>query len=129
MRPYHHNDYYTLVKWWDGWEWEEPVPEMALPPTGVIEEGLAAGFVYLTNSQVGWITWIVTNPQASTRDRIPAIKDVVRELKKVAENNGVTILHSSLPTHQMGLVRLLEDEGFLRSPVPMINLIALSGAT
>ena len=56
-----------LVGWWEDWGWEPPAKDF-LPDDG--EGGLivldndtpvCAGFIYITNSKVAWVDWIISN--------------------------------------------------------------------
>ena len=56
-----------LTKWWDDWGWESPQKDF-LPDNGTGgvmvldgEEPICAGFIYVTNSSVAWVDWIVSS--------------------------------------------------------------------
>jgi len=69
VRPLNLDDYNTyLVKWWEDWGWKAP-PKDFLPDDGkggmmiLDRDGtpICAGFVYMTNSKVAWVDWIISN--------------------------------------------------------------------
>jgi hypothetical protein len=66
-----------------------PVTRDALPATGIIEPGVAAGFVFRTDSSIGFIHGLVTNPDASLRARHAAIHRIMKVLVEVARGLGI----------------------------------------
>ena len=68
------NDYdEILVKWWKDWGWEAP-PKDFLPENGTSglivfdgDEPICAGFIYLTNSEVAWVDWIISSKTYNTK--------------------------------------------------------------
>ena len=56
-----------LVKWWKDWRWTAP-PKDFLPENGeggfIVYDNdipVCAGYIYMTNSKVGWCDWIISN--------------------------------------------------------------------
>ena len=68
IRPLNDTDYEeVLVGWWKDWKWTAPVPAF-LPDDGkggimVLDNDMpvCAGFIYMTNSKVAWVDWIISN--------------------------------------------------------------------
>lgn len=68
VRKLNKTDYQDiLVKWWSDWRWTAP-PKDFLPDDGeggfIVYDGdtpVCAGYIYLTNSKVGWCDWIISN--------------------------------------------------------------------
>ena len=68
VRKLNSTDYDSiLTKWWKNWRWTSP-PKDFLPENGeggfiVYEEDIpvCAGYIYITNSKVGWCDWIISN--------------------------------------------------------------------
>jgi hypothetical protein len=68
VRKLNNTDYnLILTKWWKDWRWTPP-PKDFLPENGeggfIVydkEIPVCAGFIYVTNSKVGWCDWIVSN--------------------------------------------------------------------
>jgi hypothetical protein len=69
-----------------------PVDFMALPAFGLIEEGLAAGFLYMTDSTLGLLEGFVTNPEAPMVERSKALERILHSLVEEAERLGVKTL-------------------------------------
>jgi hypothetical protein len=70
IRPLQENDYEEiLLKWWKDWGWEPPQKDF-LPDNGkggiMILDGdipICAGFMYVTNSSVAWVDWIISSKE------------------------------------------------------------------
>lgn len=65
----------TLVKWWSDWGWTAPNKDF-LPDDGkggfIVfdkETPICAGFLYVTNSKVAWVDWIISNKQYTDREK------------------------------------------------------------
>ena len=76
IRKLNNKDYETiLLKWWKDWRWT-PVPKDFLPDNGkggyIVydkETPVCAGFMYVTNSKVGWCDWIISNIEYKDRKK------------------------------------------------------------
>ena len=90
----HMADYETLCMWWKQHEWL-PVPVQCLPMTGFIVDGLAAGFLYKTDSNIAWLEWVVANKESDKEERSKAIDLVVDELILRAKELGYTRIFTS----------------------------------
>jgi len=109
IRPLNEEDYDTyLSKWWSDWEWETPSRDF-LPDNGkgglmVLDNGtpICAGFIYLTNSKVSWVDWIISNKEYREKPhRQNAIGLLIETLTNLAERNDskfcyALIKHKSL---------------------------------
>jgi hypothetical protein len=70
IRPLQENDYEEiLLKWWEDWGWTAPQKDF-LPDNGkggiMVLDGdipVCAGFMYVTNSSVAWVDWIISNKE------------------------------------------------------------------
>jgi hypothetical protein len=94
------SDLDILHEWWKAWKWP-PVTKDLLPLNGLgglmvykDETLIAAGFLYLTNSKVGWIEWVVSNPEYREEDRKLSLELLVSSLENVAKNQGCSIVLS-----------------------------------
>ncbi len=109
IRPLNEEDYDTyLSKWWSDWGWTAPVKDF-LPDSGkggimVLDDGepICAGFLYLTNSKVSWVDFIISNKEYRKKPhRRNAIGLLIETLTNLAERNGskfcyALIKHKSL---------------------------------
>ena len=94
MRKFEPTDYEQLVRWWNKWEFPPP-PLSLLPPTGYIIPGLAAGFMYLTDAPIGWMEWVVCNPDADKKERSKALDEVINKLDAFGKSRDKVVSFTS----------------------------------
>jgi hypothetical protein len=100
VRALQESDWDTLQSWWTKWEWPEMNRDL-LPLNGLggliifkNETPVVSGFLYLTNSNVAWMEWIISNPEYKENDRKEAIELLIKELENVALSMNKTIILS-----------------------------------
>jgi len=100
IRALKESDWDTLLSWWKWWRWPE-LSRDVLPMNGtgglMICKGdtpIAAGFLYLTNSKVAWLDWIVSNPEYREKDRKQSLVLLINSLETVAKNEGCSTIIS-----------------------------------
>ena len=84
-----------LVDWWKDWEWVPPLKDF-LPDNGkggliIYDEKMpvCAGFIYMTNSKVAWIDWIISSKDYKKKpNRQQAISLLIHTLTQIAKNAG-----------------------------------------
>lgn len=79
------SDYKEIAHWFQAWG-VTPPPIGILSDIGIIVPGVAAGFLYLTNSQMGIIDCLVSNPDASKEERNHAIHLIGERLLEMARS-------------------------------------------
>ncbi len=106
----------VLVGWWKDWKWEAPVKDF-LPDEGkgglIVYDGetpVCAGFVYLTNSKVAWVDWIISNKDYKG-NRKGALSILIESLTKGCELNGSRYIYA-LIKHE-GLIKTYENSGYV----------------
>ncbi len=82
IRRLNKKDLKTIKKWWESWpKWEAPADDF-LPDTGVVVEHdtklVMAGFLYLTNSKVALLEWIISDPNWRHKDREQALELLIK---------------------------------------------------
>ena len=94
------SDWETLQSWWKAWEWTEMNKDL-LPLNGlggliISKEDIpvVAGFLYLTNSGVAWIEWVISNPEYREDNRKDALEFLLKEFENVALSVEKTIILS-----------------------------------
>ncbi len=100
MRKLTESDYETLCEWWKAWKWP-PVEKDFLPDNGtggyVIEKDgvmIVAGFVYITNSKVALLEWIISNPEYRETDRDKAITCLIKAIETLIKDWGYKYVFS-----------------------------------
>lgn len=109
----------NLVKWWNDWRWTPP-PREFLPNNGVggfmvcdEDYPVVAGFLYITNSSVAWIEFIVSNMEyRHKKNRNDAIRLLISTLEELARINGKKYIYSSLKSEP--LINAYIDCGFVK---------------
>jgi hypothetical protein len=96
IRPLNDNDYdEILVGWWKQWNWEPPKKDF-LPEGGkggiIVYDGdipIIAGFIYVTNSKVSWVDWIISNKEYRIKPkRAEAKKMLIESLTNICKESG-----------------------------------------
>lgn len=120
IRELNENDYdEILVGWWKQWGWEPPQRDF-LPNDGkggviVYDEDVpvCAGFMYITNSKVAWVDWIISNKEYTKKpQRKDAIKLLVSELTKICKLTGSKYSYALIKNES--LINTYEDLGYIQ---------------
>jgi hypothetical protein len=120
IRPLNENDYQEiLVEWWNQWNWTPPAKDF-LPDDGkggfiVYDEDIpiCAGFIYMTNSNVAWVDWIVSNKEYRVKaKRREAIKLLIESLTNVSRNTGNKYAYALLKNQS--LIKTYTDLGYTK---------------
>lgn len=98
-------------------------PKDVLPEYGLVasngEQFAAIGFLYRTDSNIGWIEWIFGNPDLPYDIREQGIKLVIEGLKSEARHAGMTVLFSS--TKHERLLKKYQETGFIQTDTLMTH--------
>jgi len=114
------NDHATVAEWWQGHGWPV-VPPHLLPPYGIIVDGLCAGWLYKTDSRIGWLEWVVSNPKASAREVYDGMVMMFDLLKEESKRRGDAAIFSALKSR--GLIRFYKNQGFEESDSGMTHMV------
>lgn len=115
------NDYdEILVNWWKDWGWDAPTKDF-LPENGkgglIIFDGkdpICAGFIYMTNSGVAWVDWIISSKTYTDKNnRKEAIYLLIESLTLIAKNSGAKYSYA-LIKHK-GLIKTYEESGYTQA--------------
>lgn len=109
MRRFRPTDYGEIAGWYET-RGRTPPGLACLPMTGFIVPGVAAGFLYATDSALGIIDCLVSNPSASVLARGRALVAISSALVAAAENMGVRALVTT--TREPGVIRQAERMAF-----------------
>ena len=119
-RPLKESDYeQILVGWWKDWKWEPPLKDF-LPDDGksgiIIYDNntpVCAGFIYMTNSKVAWVDWIISNKQYTNKEgRKLALSLLIDTLTYIAQVSGSKFAYA-LIKHD-GLIKTYESLGYIQ---------------
>jgi len=118
IRKLKESDWDTLVSLWKMWpEWKKHPTKDLLPENGtggfIVEKNntpIIAGFLYTTNSKVGWIEWIVSNKDYREKDRKQAAELLVSGIEHVAKISGCEIILSV--GRNKGLIQTHKNLGY-----------------
>ena len=119
IRQLEPTDYETLlVKWWEAWGFNPP-PRVFLPDGGTggllisdNETPVCAGFIYMTNSKISWINWIISNKEYKNKNRNSAIKTLLKQLIDTAINSDAYYVFAS--NNNKFLINKFTDLGFVK---------------
>jgi hypothetical protein len=108
-----------LVGWWQQWGWEPPQKDF-LPNDGkggIIvyddETPVCAGYMYLTNSKVAWVDWIISNKEYTKKpQRKDAIKLLVSALTEICKNTGSKYVYALIKSQS--LIGTYEELGYIK---------------
>ena len=109
----------TLVVWWKDWGWEPPAKDF-LPDEGeggllVLDNDIpvCAGFIYITNSKVAWINWIVSDKSFENKKiRNKAIEVLLENLVTIAVKNKNSYVFAS--NNNLSLINRFVNIGFTK---------------
>lgn len=123
VRPYEDTDHALAATWWEGHGW--PVmPKHALPDNGFVaeHEGEPVGVVwlYLSDSTLAWIEFLVCDPKISPKVTLRAVHDLIQAASETARDLGCGIIFTSVK-HE-GLIRAYKKKGYQESDTEMTNL-------
>ena len=119
-----------LVGWWKQWGWEPPQRDF-LPNDGkggiIVCDGdipICAGFMYLTNSKVAWVDWIISNKEYTNKlQRKDAIKLLVSALTEICKKSGSKYSYALL--QNQSLIGVYEDLGYIKGDKQINEMIKL----
>lgn len=118
-------DYPEICEWWRTHGFAM-IPLAQLSSRGiVVEEGgnkYCAGWVYTTDSKLGWLEWVVTNPESPIKRRKAGLECLVTEALKLGTALGIENLFASVSNKN--LIKLYLSQGFTQGDTGMTNLIA-----
>jgi hypothetical protein len=112
-------EYDLVCHWWASQD-RAIILKAALPDTGLMVLGndevpLAAGWIYNSNSNMGFLGWSTTNPKAKPKDRASALKLLESTACALAPEMGISVLCAF--SGGGGWSRILKKRGWVDSMV------------
>ena len=117
IKPLSDNDYDNILcAWWKDWKWTAPKKDF-LPDMGYMvyynDEPICAGYMYVTNSNVVLLEWIISNFKFKDRKiRKEALLMLVQTITSLAASLGKKYVYSLLKNKS--LIELYEDLWYMR---------------
>jgi RimJ/RimL family protein N-acetyltransferase len=120
IRELNDSDYEDiLVGWWKDWGWQPPQKDF-LPDDGkggiiVYDDDvpICAGYMYLTNSRVGWVDWIISNRNYTKKElRKDAISLLVSRLTDICRLIGCKYIYALIKNES--LINTYESLGYIK---------------
>lgn len=120
IRELNETDYdEILVGWWKDWGWNAPSKDF-LPNNGkggimVLDEEIpvCAGFMYITNSKVAWVDWIISNKEYTKKpQRKDAIKLLVSALTDICKTTGNKYVYALIKNES--LINTYQELGYVK---------------
>ena len=114
-------DYYNILcKWWKDWGWDNPPDLDLLSDDGIIifdgDEPVCAGFLYLSNSKMCYISWIVSSKTYRKKpNRKEYIKVLIDTLSRIGKDLGYTYCYINFDNKN--LTHSCEELGFNKGGV------------
>ena len=129
IRQLNENDYQDiLVKWWEEWGWTPPTKDF-LSDNGmggyiVYDEDtpVCAGFIYITNSRVAWVDWIISNKEYRGK-RKEAITMLIDTLTNISKMSGSKYAYALIKNNS--LIKTYEELGYTQGDTYTSEMIKL----
>lgn len=116
-------DYDTICAWWTAHGSFPPKPEH-LAPIGVMVEidrkPVCAGFLYNTDSKICVFEFVVSNPEASKKDRDECLRHLIDRIKGLAKELGYTLIYTSVNIE--AYISKLKDAGFIEADKNQVHM-------
>jgi hypothetical protein len=117
-----------LVKWWRDWRWTPPAKEF-LPEDGaggvIVYDGetpVCAGFIYVSNSQVAWIEFVISNMDVKNREvREASIDLLISSLTNIAKESGYKYIFTRVKNQS--LINVYSHLGYVIGDVGATEMI------
>lgn len=113
------NDYPILLRWWKTHKFAAPM-QMVLPETGYVADECAAGFLYLSNSPLAMLEWVVCDPAAPKEKRGPAVNDLIDHICISAKLAGSLVIFTT--TVLPAFSKRLKDLSFVETDHKVTHL-------
>lgn len=120
VRELNETDYDNiLVDWWRQWGWEPPQKDF-LPNDGkggiIVYDNdtpICAGYMYITNSKVAWVDWIISSKQYTKKpQRKDAIKLLVSSLTGICKSTGSKYVYALIKNRN--LIETYQELGYIK---------------
>lgn len=84
-------DFDEIERWFEAHDMTMPHKSL-FPPTGFIVRGIAAGFIYFTDSPLAIIDDYISNPTSDLKTRSDALNMITEHLLEIAKRRGCAVV-------------------------------------
>jgi hypothetical protein len=129
VRPLKPGDYENiLLGWWADWNWTPPQKDF-LPADGTggliifdKKTPVCAGFVYVTNSAVTWVDWIISNREYRKKpQRQEALQLLIESLTNISKASGAKYAYALIK--HPSLMGTYQNAGYIRGDAYTCEMI------
>jgi hypothetical protein len=110
----------VLVGWWKDWGWQAPAKDF-LPDNGegglmvmVDDKPVCAGFIYISNSKVAWVEWIISDKKHKKK-RKEAINLLLDKLIFTCKNLNMKYIFAT--NDNKNLINTFINKGFRKGSI------------
>lgn len=93
VRRYHINDFDQIQKWAEAWH--TSYSKEQFPSVGFIVDGIAAYFLYQTDSEVCFLENLISNREVDQKIRHIAIEMIIDAILKEAKEHGFKVAYAT----------------------------------
>lgn len=122
VRPYEPRDFPQVEAW--GKDYGDEYKEHQFPKTGFIVDGIAAYFLYSTDSSLCWLENMISNRNVQKERRDQALDLIIQAILEEAERLGFKIAFAM--TDNIPVVKRAIEYGAMVKPLQM-KLIKILG--
>jgi hypothetical protein len=114
MRKFVKQDYLYLCNWMI--KRDRPAPEhVLLPPTGLIVDNAAAGFLIKCDNNFGILDFFITNPDIPSKVGLKAVDEIAGSLIDMAKRCGIKVIKCD--TEILLICQMARKHGFEKAGV------------
>jgi len=117
-----------LVGWWKDWKWDAPSRDF-LPNDGkggimILDDDtpICAGFMYITNSKVAWVDWIISSKTYNIKPtRSEAIRLLISSLTATCKSTGSKYAYALIKSQS--LKKTYKELGYMEGDIYSTEMI------
>lgn len=89
VKEYDSSKYRMLCSWWESWGLPV-IPQDMLPTYGLTVSNIAAGFLIVTDCNLGFLEFFISNPESDEKMRDLALDQITKGLMEYGNSVGIT---------------------------------------